>query len=76
MVNFVLFSNIFIYLFIKDDGNKGSGWFGRAATFSRLFDYNHDLIPPDPNFFSAGFFGESDDKYEQSEVNYTPILNP
>ena len=52
-------------LFIKDDGTESSGWFGRAANCSRLFDYNHDLIPPDPNFFSAGFFGESDDKYEQ-----------
>ena len=62
MVGFLLFYNSSKYLF-KDDGNESSGWFGRAATFSQLFDYNHDLIPPDPNFFSAGFFGESDDKY-------------
>ena len=62
MVGFLLLYNICMCLF-KDDANESSGWFGRAAALSRLFDYNHDLIPPDPNFFSAGFFGESDDKY-------------
>ena len=63
MVSFVPLSNIFMCLSIKDDGHESSGCFGRAGNFSRLFDYNHDLIPPDPNFFSAGFFGENDDKY-------------
>ena len=62
MVSYILFCNISKSLF-KDEENESSGWFRRVAKFSQLFDYNHDLIPPDPNFFSAGFFGESDDKY-------------
>ena len=47
---------------LQDNGNDTSGCLGRTSTFSSIFDYNHELIPPDPNFFSAGFLGESDDK--------------
>ena len=43
----------------QDEEEKALSVFGR---FSRLFDFDHELIPPDPNFFSAGFFGESEDK--------------
>ena len=27
------------------------------------FDYDHDLIPPEPNFFTAGFAMEKEDRY-------------
>ena len=26
------------------------------------FDYDHDLIPPEPNFFTAGFSMEKEDR--------------
>lgn len=27
-----------------------------------LFDYDHDLIPPEPNFFNAGFLMDKQDR--------------
>ena len=58
-----------------DDGTeeRKKNWcqeFWDRITLKQLFEYNHKLIPPDPDFFSAGVSFESDDKYE-----YVPILD-
>ena len=50
-----------------DDGNEGrkKSWLQEVwdrITLKQLFEYNHKLIPPDPDFFSAGISFESDDK--------------
>ena len=50
-----------------DDGNeeRKKSWlqeFWDRITMKQLFEYNHKLIPPDPDFFSAGISFESDDK--------------
>ena len=47
----------------QEDGDVKAGWWNNLFSLSQLFDYNHELIPPDPNFFNAGFLGETDDKY-------------
>ena len=48
------------------------GWTGCLKDYwninwmSGMFDYDTKLIPPDPDFFSAGISIDSDDKWDQS----------
>ena len=46
--------------------------FKDTVSLKSLFAYNNKLIPPDPDFFSAGISFESDDKWEFSDklLNY------
>lgn len=53
----------------QEDGDVKAGWWNNLFSLSQLFDYNHELIPPDPNFFNAGFLGETDDKYANDDNN-------
>ena len=35
---------------------------GGCMTWPKPFDYDHDLIPPEPNFFNAGFLADKEDR--------------
>ena len=51
----------------QEEGDVKVGWWDNLFSLSHMFDYNHELIPPDPNFFNAGFLGETDDKYNSDD---------
>ncbi len=49
-------------LFLQEEAHgedEKKGFFGRL---SRPFDYDTNLIPPEPNFFTAGFMMDREDR--------------
>ena len=49
-----------MYLQEEDESDVGNVC---CCSMPKPFDYDHDLIPPEPNFFNAGFLMDKEDRY-------------
>ena len=57
----VTFSPNFFHVFQEEESSLEDETCG-CCKWPSLIDYDQELIPPEPNFFTAGFFWEKQDR--------------
>ena len=58
----VTFSPNFFHVFQEEESSLEDEETCGCCKWPSLIDYDQELIPPEPNFFTAGFFWEKQDR--------------
>ena len=58
----VTFSPNFFHVFKEEESSLEDEETCGCCKWPSLIDYDQELIPPEPNFFTAGFFWEKQDR--------------